>query len=99
MIVEHALLHVGPADVPAFEAAMVVARPLIAASPGFLGMEVRPASERPGLYLLLVRWESIAHHRDGFRTSDRYQRWRALLHPFYDPMPSVDYFEDPLCLT
>mgnify|MGYP003507357832 FL=1 len=96
MIIEHALLQVRPGEEAAFEAAMAKARPLIAASPGFQGIEVRPAIEKPGLYLLLVRWDSIAHHRDGFRKSDRYEQWRALLHPFYDPMPSVDYFEDPL---
>lgn len=96
MIIEHALLQVRPGEESAFEAAMAKARPLIAASPGFQGIEVRPAAERPGLYLLLVRWDSIADHREGFRKSDRYEQWRALLHSFYDPMPSVDYFEDPL---
>ena len=96
MIIEHALLQVRPGEEAAFEVAMGKAKPLIAASPGFQGIEVRPAAERPGLYLLLVRWDSIADHRDGFRRSDRYEQWRALLHSFYDPMPSVDYFEDPL---
>jgi heme-degrading monooxygenase HmoA len=96
MIFEYALLQVRSGEEAAFEAAMAEARPLIAASPGFLGIEVRPALEKPGLYLLLVRWESVAHHRDGFRKSDRYEQWRALLHGFYDPMPTVDYFGDPL---
>lgn len=96
MILEHARLQVRPGQEAAFEAALVDARPLIAASPGFLGMEVRPAIERQGEYLLAVRWESITHHRDGFRQSDRYEQWRALLHHFYDPMPIVDYFGEPL---
>ena len=96
MIIEHALLQVRAGEETAFEAALAQAKPLIAASPGFQGIEVRPAAETPGLYLLLVRWDSIADHRDGFRKSDRYAQWRALLHRFYDPMPTVDYFEDPL---
>ena len=96
MIIEHALLQVRPGEEASFEVAMAKAKPLIAASSGFQGIEVRPAAERPGLYLLLVRWDSIADHRDGFRRSDRYEQWRALLHSFYEPMPSVDYFEDPL---
>jgi heme-degrading monooxygenase HmoA len=69
---------------------------LIAASPGFVGIEVRPACEQDGLYLLLVKWDSIADHRDGFRKSDRYHAWCALLHNFYDPMPEVSYFGEPL---
>ncbi|MEQ1547112.1 MAG: antibiotic biosynthesis monooxygenase family protein [Chakrabartia sp.] len=96
MIVEHALLQVRPGQEAAFEAAMAQAMPLIAASPGFLGIEVRPAIERNGLYVLLVQWENIAAHRDGFRQSDRYQQWRTLLHGFYDPMPDVVYFGDIL---
>ena len=98
MILEHALLHVRSGEESAFEAAMAEAKPLIAASPGFLGIEVRPSVETTGLYLLLVRWESMADHRDGFRQSTRYEQWRALLHHFYDSMPDVTYFEDPLCL-
>lgn len=96
MIVEHALLQVRPSEEEAFEAAIMEGGPLIAASPGFLGLEVRPAAEEPGLYLLLVRWESVADHRDGFRQSERYGLWRDLLHRFYDPMPTVRYFGDPL---
>jgi heme-degrading monooxygenase HmoA len=92
MILEHALLQVRAGEEAAFEAAMAAAKPLISASPGFLGIEVRRAMEQPGLYLLLVQWESIAHHRDGFRKSDRYGQWSGLLHRFYDPMPRVDYF-------
>jgi heme-degrading monooxygenase HmoA len=94
MVLEHALLRVRPGQDDAFRAAMAEARPLIEASPGFLAMEVRAAEEESGLFLLLVRWESIAAHRDGFRESDRYHRWRALLHGFYDPMPEVRYFGD-----
>ncbi len=96
MILEHALLQVRSGQEAAFETAMAEAKPLIAASPGYIGMEVRCAIERRGQYLLIVCWESIAHHRNGFRQSDRYQEWRALLHHFYDPMPTVEYFGDSL---
>jgi heme-degrading monooxygenase HmoA len=96
VVIEHALLNVRQGMEAAFEAAMAQARPLITASPGFCSIEVRPAVETPGHYLLLVQWDQISDHRDGFRQSDRYQQWRALLHPFYDPMPVVDYFGDAL---
>lgn len=96
MVLEQALLHVRTGQEADFEATMREARALITASPGFSGMEVRPAIERAGLYLLLVYWESIAHHRDGFRQSERYEEWRRLLHGFYEPMPDVIYFGDTL---
>lgn len=96
MVLEQAVLRVSPDQVTAFEHALGIARPLIAASPGFHGIEVRRNLEQPGHYLLLVRWDDIASHRAGFRTSARYQEWRALLHPFYDPVPDIHYFGDPL---
>lgn len=96
MVLEHALLQVVAGQEAAFEAALAEARPLIAASQGFRGIEVRRACATPSLYLLIVRWDSIADHRDGFRNSGRYQQWRELLHRFYDPMPSIDYFGDVL---
>ena len=96
LILEHAILHIKPGESSRFELAMKQAAPLIAASPGFLGLEVRPQAEGENSYLLLVRWESIAAHRDGFRKSDRYQKWRALLHHFYEPFPTVRYYAEPL---
>jgi heme-degrading monooxygenase HmoA len=96
MILESAMLSVKPGQNAAFEAAMAEARPLIAASPGFLGIEVRPCLERPGNYLLLVRWARLEDHTEGFRGSDRYEKWRALLHHFYDPFPIVEHFADSI---
>ena len=96
MVLEHAMLQVRKGEAGAFEAAMAEARPLIAASPGFRGIEVRPALEAENLYLLLVQWDDVASHRDGFRASERYERWRGLLHRFYEPMPQVSYFGSPL---
>jgi heme-degrading monooxygenase HmoA len=96
MILEHALLSVRPGEGATFEAAMALAKPLIAASPDFRSITLRKACESPDTYLFLVEWDDIASHRDGFRTSARYQEWRALLHPFYDPMPTVSYFGEPL---
>lgn len=97
MVLEHALLWVAPGQSAAFEAAMAEAMPLIAASPGFGGIEVRPViSGAADHYLLLVTWDNVESHRDGFRQSERYAEWRALLHPFYDPMPEVRYFGETL---
>ena len=95
-VVEHALLHVRPGCESEFEAAVADAKPLIAASPGFISLEILRPTATGQAYLLLVRWRSVADHRDGFRQSDRYRQWRALLHHFYDPMPEVSYFGEPL---
>jgi heme-degrading monooxygenase HmoA len=96
MILEHAILDIRPGQADAFEAAMREALPLIAASDGFLGLEVRRCVENPDRYVLLVRWESVEAHDPGFRGSDRYPRWRDLLHRFYDPFPTVEHYGEPV---
>ena len=92
MILEAARLCVRSGEAPAFEEAMRTARPLIEASEGFRGLEVRPCLEEPGVYLLLVWWERLEDHTAGFRGSDRYARWKDLLHRFYEPFPTVEHF-------
>ncbi|WP_431861796.1 antibiotic biosynthesis monooxygenase family protein [Azospirillum sp.] len=96
MIVELAILSVRPGQSGAFERAMAEATPLIAATPGFLGMEARPCLEAADRYLLLVRWRAVEDHEVGFRGSDRYTRWKALLHHFYDPFPTVGHYGAPV---
>ena len=96
MILESALLDVKPGEESRFEAAIKQARPLIAATPGFRSIKVRRCLETPNRYLLLVEWETLEAHTIGFRQSERYQRWRALLHHFYEPFPRVEHFEAPL---
>lgn len=92
MITEHAVLQVKAGQAHAFTAALQRAEPLIAATPGFLGMEVLPCIETPDRFLLLVRWETVEAHETGFRQSPRYAAWKALLHHFYDPFPVVEHY-------
>ena len=61
--------------------------------PGYLGHELQRCIEQVSHYMLLVRWESVAHHEVGFRKSEQYQEWRQLLHHFYDPFPTVLHYE------
>ena len=96
MILEAAVLDLrasDPATCQAFEAAFRQASSLIAASPGYLGHRLERRVEAPGRYLLLVEWATLADHTVGFRQSTAYEEWRALLHPFYDPFPTVEHFE------
>lgn len=93
VIVEHALLEVKRGEEPAFEEAFATAQHMIAASPGFRSLRLSRCIETPGRYLLLVEWDSVAAHTEGFRGSDAYQEWRRLLHHFYDPFPTVEHYE------
>lgn len=95
-ILEVALLDVRDRQGMAFETAMSEALPLIRRQPGCLNADVHPCLENPQRYLLLVTWITRAAHEDGFRKSEDYRRWRALLHGFYEPFPVVEHYGPPL---
>jgi heme-degrading monooxygenase HmoA len=93
VITEHALLQVLPGREDEFVDAMERAKELIASSPGFVSLSVNRGIERPGCFLLLVEWERLQDHTEGFRGSAAYEEWRAALHHFYDPFPVVEHYE------
>jgi heme-degrading monooxygenase HmoA len=93
VILEIATLDVRAGQEAAFEAAFAEARPLIASIPGYPGHELQRCLEMPQRYVLLVRWRCLEDHTEGFRGSPQYQRWKELLHHFYDPFPTVEHYK------
>lgn len=93
MIVEHALLHVIPHRTDEFEVVFADAKSIISSMPGFVNLTLSRGIEQPDVYLLLVEWERLEDHTEGFRKSDRYQEWKTLLHHFYEPFPVVSHFD------
>ncbi len=86
------MLDVRPGEAPAFEQAFAEAQSILRASPGYQRHELRRCAERESRYLLLVWWDSIESHTEEFRGSPGYQRWKTLLHHFYDPFPTVEHY-------
>ncbi len=93
MVLEVAPLQIRPGQEAAFEAAFATAQSIIASMPGYRSHALQRCLERPGEYLLLVRWDSLEAHEVGFRRSPEYQDWKSLLHRFYDPFPTVLHYE------
>lgn len=93
MIVEHALLPVRAGTSDEFRSAFSEAKAIISAMPGFGSLTLSRCIERPDVFLLLVEWDCREDHTIGFRGSPEYQRWRELLHRFYEPFPVVEHFE------
>jgi heme-degrading monooxygenase HmoA len=92
VIAEHATLDVKPGEEAAFEQAFGVAKAIIASMTGFVSLSLDRCVEVPSRYLLLVEWERLEDHTEGFRKSPEYEKWRELLHHFYDPFPTVEHY-------
>ena len=91
-ITEQAVLDVKPGLEEEFELAFGEAKAIIAAARGFRSLELQRCVETPSRYLLLVSWERLEDHTEGFRRSPGYEEWSRLLHHFYDPFPTVEHF-------
>jgi heme-degrading monooxygenase HmoA len=93
LILEVAPLRIRPGQSSEFEASFQKAQSIIAAIPGYVAHELRRCVERDDEYLLLVQWDSIEAHEINFRGSSEYGQWKALLHHYYDPFPTVLHYE------
>jgi len=93
MILEVAILDVRPDETVQFETAFREAQAIVSSMPGFVRHELQRCIENSNRYILLVHWNCLEDHTVGFRESPEYQRWRALLHHFYDPFPVVEHYE------
>jgi heme-degrading monooxygenase HmoA len=92
VITEQAVLDVRPGQERDFESAFAEAKALIASMPGFESLQLHRCVEKSNRYLLLVVWQRLEDHTEGFRGSAKYEEWRRLLHHYYDPFPTVEHF-------
>lgn len=93
MILEVAILDVKPNLEAEFEQSFAKAQTIISSMKGYLSHQLQRCIEHPSRYILLVNWQTLEDHEQGFRQSAQYQEWKALLHHFYDPFPTVEHFE------
>ncbi len=93
MILEVAILNIKKGLSADFEKAFDVAKTIISSMKGYMSHELKKCVEQENKYILLVNWETIEDHEIGFRQSEPYQEWKALLHHFYDPFPVVEHYK------
>jgi heme-degrading monooxygenase HmoA len=96
MILEIAVLDVIPGRECDFQNDFEKAESIISSMKGYIGHELKRCIEKPSRFVLLVRRDTLEDHTQGFRGSPEYQRWKSLLHRYYDPFPTVEHYESVL---
>lgn len=92
MILEVAVLHLIPGQEAEFEQAFLEAQSIISSMKGYVSHQLQKCVEKDNQYILLVNWEYLEDHTQGFRGSSEYHIWKQLLHHFYDPFPEVEHY-------
>jgi len=93
MITEIAILNIRNEERDAFEKSFSVAKNIIASMKGYIEHELLKCIEEENKYLLIVRWKKIEDHIEGFRKNEEYNKWKKLLHHYYNPFPLVEHYE------
>jgi len=91
VILEIAAIRVKTGQDGQFENAFRDASRVIAAAKGYRSHELVRSIEHPGRYTLLVRWDSVEAHTEGFRKSADFKKWRDLIGPFFARDPEVEH--------
>ena len=94
MVLEVAVLTVIPGLEDEFLKAFSIAQEIISKMAGYISHTLQRCIEHTNQFILLVEWEKLTDHTEGFRKSDEYQEWKKLLHHFYDPFPTVLHYDD-----
>ena len=69
MVLEHAVLQVIPGREDDFERAFSKAKAIIARAEGFRSLRLGRCVEDTSRYVLLVEWNTLEDHTEGFRGS------------------------------
>lgn len=93
MILEIAEIRIAPGQQAAFDEAITRALQTVAVrSKGMKGYKVNRGIESPERYVLQIFWETLEDHTLGFRESELFKEWRAIIGPFFASPPVVEHF-------
>ena len=93
MILEIANIEIKADQLVAFEQNLEKAQSVIAQAQGYLGHDFQQCIEEPTKYVLLIQWESLEAHTEGFRQSELFREWRALIGKYFAAPPEVLHYE------
>ncbi|MEU4561482.1 antibiotic biosynthesis monooxygenase [Actinoplanes sp. NPDC023936] len=94
MVLEVMLIDVLPGREDDFLNAYEAARPMFASTPGCRSVRVKQGAESVTRFLLLVEWDSMEAQEHGFRGTERFAQWRALIAASIAQPPLSEFFSE-----
>lgn len=93
MITEIAVVEIVPGKEVAFEAALSTAvSTVLSQAHGYIDFQLTRGIERPTVYTFMINWETLEDHTIGFRESELFVQWRALIGSFFRTPPMVEHW-------
>lgn len=94
MVLEIAQFDVTSDQEDEFVDAYRAARNLVADTPGCRSVRMTRGVESPSRFTLLVEWDTIEAHEEGFRASERFTAWRERIGTYFASPPVVEHYID-----
>ena len=92
MVLELAHIQIKEGQNEQFEANLKKAQEVLRQAKGYQGHQFQQCVEEPQQYILLITWESLEAHTEGFRKSELFKEWRALIGDFFAGPPQVLHY-------
>jgi heme-degrading monooxygenase HmoA len=92
MILELATIDIQKGKNSEFELNLLEAKKVISQAKGFQSIEIKHCIEIENRYVLFIEWDNLEDHTEGFRNSELFTQWRALIGPFFENPPLVLHY-------
>jgi heme-degrading monooxygenase HmoA len=93
MITEIAVVEIVAGKELEFEAALATAvQTVLPQAAGYIDFHLTRGIERPSVYTFMINWQTLEDHTVGFRGSDLFVQWRALIGSFFLNPPHVEHW-------
>jgi len=94
VILELAFVEIAPENHEAFEVAIARAvEEVLSTATGFIDFELHKGIEQVNTYTFHIHWETLEDHTIGFRQSDLFVQWRAIIGEFFAKPPVVEHWK------
>lgn len=95
MILEIAFVEVAPENHSRFELAVKRAvAEVLSTARGFIDFEMHKGVEQENTYTFHIHWAMLEDHTIGFRESDLFLQWRAIVGEFFVNPPIVEHWKN-----
>ena len=85
--------HVEPARAAEFEQSYRQAEPILQGSPHCLGYRLLRGHEEPENWIIVIEWDSVEGHEQGFRKEPSFREFFQLVGPFIPQIQEMKHYE------
>jgi quinol monooxygenase YgiN len=93
MVTEIAVFQAVPGKEDAFAQSIMRGIEVVKRDPGCRSVSVHRCIEDPARFLLVVAWDSLEAHTEGFRKSPLFAEWRSHINGLFLDSPAVHHYQ------